>query len=158
MMSRTRALLLVGLAVMLASCRPLGPLGPLPGGALSGAVHAGVVSDWSFAAEEETAQLETRPAAPYSVNVWWASIGEHLYVPTSMIRGARTPTDRAWVLHVTADPAVRVRIAGELYPRTAVRVEDGKEYEAALAALRRKYDLAPADPDDGRTIWIFRLD
>jgi hypothetical protein len=157
-MTRTARALTLALSVALAGCRALGPLGPLPGGALAGAVHAGAVSDWSFAADEATAQLETRPAAPYSVNVWWAAIGERVYVPTSMVRGARTPTDRAWVLHVMSNPAVRLRVAGRIYPRTAVRVENGEEYDAALAALRRKYDLAPPDPGDGRTIWIFRLD
>ena len=156
-MTVTARALLLALAIALSGCRALGPLGPLPGGALAGTLEPGAVSDGSFAADEETVQLQTRRDAPYSVNVWWVAIGERLYVPTSMILGARTPTDRAWVLHVMTDPAVRVRVDGKLYARRAVRVE-GEEYQAALAALRRKYELDPPDPGDRRTIWIFRLD
>ena len=51
-----------------------GPFAVLPGGALRGDVES-PPSDWSFARSIETAQLETRPDAPHSVNVWFVSLG-----------------------------------------------------------------------------------
>ncbi len=46
-----------------------GPFLLLPGGKLGGAT-APAPSDWAFADEVNTAQLETRPEDPYSVNIW----------------------------------------------------------------------------------------
>ena len=127
--------LCVALVLALAGC---GPLGPLSGGALRGPVHAPPVVDWSFVATESTCQLETNPADPHSVNTWCVGIGERLYVPTSMIRGPKSPEERDWVKNVTADSAVRIRIDGEVYERVAIRVSDPGEYDAARAALGHK--------------------
>lgn len=150
-MHGTRTLLV--LIVALTAC---GPIGPFPGGALSGEPGAANHGDWAFARETETAQLETRPADPHSVNVWFANVESRVYVPTSMILGKKNPTARSWVNHVTADPRVRIRIEGRVFEREAVRVADEDEFEAARAALEEKYDLDERDPE--RTIWIYRLD
>ena len=53
------------LALPLVAC---GPIGPVPGGALRGPVHAGSPPDWGRVAEVETIQLESRPTDPHSVN------------------------------------------------------------------------------------------
>jgi len=153
-MTRSRTTALLGLSLALAAC---GPLGPLPGGRLSGPAAA-APADWSFTAEHAQVELETNPADPYSVNVWCAALGERLYVPTSMIRGPKQPTEREWVRNAVADPRVRVRIAGQVYERRAVRVSDPAELEAARAALEQKYELDPAERDPEREIWIFRLE
>jgi len=121
-------------------------------------VHAGPVADFTFANAVETIQLETSPASPHSVNAWCVAIGDRLYVPTSMIRGPKVPSEREWVRNAGADPRVRIRIAGEIYERSAVRVADAAEYDAARAALEKKYELDPAARDPEREIWIFRLD
>jgi len=139
----------------LAGC---GPLGPLAGGSLRGTLHTKPVGDWEFVDAEQTCQLETNSADPYSVNTWCIGLGERLYVPTSMIRGPKTPGERDWVKNVSADPQLRIRIGDEIYERTAVRVTDAGEYDAARAALETKYGLDPADRDPEREIWIFRLD
>jgi len=148
---------LVALAALsLVGC---GPLGPIPGGALSGPLGATDVQDWSFAADVENAQLETRPGDPHSVNTWFAALGPDLYVPTSMILGSNTPTERSWVKHVLDDDRVRIRLGGTVFERRAVRVSDGSdEYRAARVALEARYDIAPEDRDPEREIWIFRLD
>ena len=145
------------LAVLLvfAGC---GPLGPLSGGALRGPLHEGRVDDWSFTADVATVQLETNPADPHSVNTWCVALGDRLYVPTSMIRGPKSPDEREWVRNVLANPAVRIRIDGEIYPRIAFRVSNAAEYDAARAALERKYGLDPKERDPERAIWIFRLE
>ena len=142
-------------AATIAGC---GPLGPMPGGRLGGEVHAQAVGDWSFTEAEQTVQIETNPTAPHSVNTWCVGLGPRLYVPTSMIRGPKTPTDRDWVKNVTADPRMRIRIDGEVYEVVAVRVTDPAEYATARAGLEKKYELGPTDLDPEREIWIFRLD
>jgi hypothetical protein len=142
----------VALLLVLGAC---GPLGPLSGGRLSGEVQVGPAR---CADEVSTIQLETNPEEPHSVNAWCAGVGDRLYVPTSMIRGPKVPREREWVRNAMADPRVRIRIAGRIYERTAVRVSDAAEYDAARAALEKKYALDPAERDPEREIWIFRLD
>ena len=134
-----------------------GPIGPFPGGRLRGELGPSYVADWGFASDENTAQLETRPADPYSVTTWFVGLGPDLYVPTSMIRGPKEPTERSWVAHVSENPAVRIRIAGRVYDRVASRVVEEREYDRARSGLETKYDLDPADRDPEREIWIFRL-
>jgi len=153
---RTGATVLLGLVT--ACALACGPVGPFAGGALRGPVGDPVVSDWSFAATVETAQLETRPDDPHSVNTWFATIDDRLYVPTSMILGPRQPSERSWVSRVEADPRVRIRLGKTVYERIAVRVEDPSEYAAARAALEARYEIAPEDRDPERVIWIYRLD
>jgi hypothetical protein len=146
---------LPALLLALAAC---GPIGPFSGGALRGDVRTEAPKDWSVAQAHETVQIETNPAEPHSVNTWCVAIGERLYVPTSMIRGPKSPSERDWVKNVAADPRLRIRIDGVIYERTAVRVSDPAEFEAARAALEAKYALDPAERDPEREIWIFRLD
>jgi hypothetical protein len=142
------ALLLVG----------FGPLGPCSGGALSGEVRSGPAGGWSFTADVTQIQLETNPDEPHSVNTWCVGLGDRLYVPTSMIRGPKSPAERVWVKNVTNDARVRVRVGDAVYERVAVRVEDHVELETARAALERKYELDPGARDPEREVWIYRLD
>ena len=44
-----------------------GPLGPFPGGAMSGTSVSEPVSDWSFLAARDTVELQVSPDAPRSV-------------------------------------------------------------------------------------------
>ncbi|HPG27472.1 MAG: nitroreductase family deazaflavin-dependent oxidoreductase [Spirochaetaceae bacterium] len=159
--TRLAAVLWIGKSVAIVAVGALvacGPIGPIPGGALSGEAGPRAVADWSVAASEARAQLETRPDDPRSVNTWFVSVGPRLYVPTSMILGPKHPDGRSWVAHVAADPRVRIRLGDTVYERRAVRVEDPAEYAAAREALEAKYAIAPADRDPDRTIWIYRLD
>jgi hypothetical protein len=136
-----------------------GPIGPIPGGALSGEVGANDVEDWSFANEVENAQLETRPADPHSVNTWFASVGSDLYVPTSMILGPKAPSERSWVTHVDEDDRVRIRLGDTVFERRARRVEErSEEYRVARLALEARYEIAVEDRDPERVIWIYRLE
>jgi len=133
-----------------------GPIGPLAGGKLRG--EPGSRSDLGATAGETTAQLETNPSDPHSVNTWFAVVGSELYVPTSMIRGPKDPTERTWVANVKQDPRVRIRIDGRIHERVAKRLADDGEYDRARAALEKKYELDPAERDPERQIWIYRLD
>lgn len=154
--SRTASFLASTLAVFLMT--GCGPIGPISGGALKGEIGAADTTNWSFAADVENAQLETRPADPHSVNCWFAAVGENLYVPTSMIRGPKEPALRSWVAHVAEDPRVRIRLGNSVFDRVAVRVEQGREFDQARLALEAKYEIAAADRDPARVIWIYRLE
>jgi len=150
-----RVLFVSALLLLALAC---GPIGPFAGGRLSGEIVRQPVSDWSFSAEQETIQIETRPDDPHSVNTWCVGLGANLYVPSSMILGPTDPSERGWVRHVLDDPRVRIRIGDRVYERSAHRVVDADEYETARNALERKYELDPEDRDPEREIWIFRMD
>ena len=149
---------IVALTALLCATACGGPLGPFAGGALSGPAGPAHVDDWNFAAGEETAQLETNPDHPRSVTIWFATIGPHVYISSSLILGSSEPSERGWVQGVVKDSRVRIRIAGAVYERVAVRVEDESEYAIALEALQTKYGLDPGERDPERAIWIYRLD
>lgn len=134
-----------------------GPVGPIPGGELSGELTS-PPADWTSLAEVETVQLETSPASPHSVNTWIGVVNGALYLPTSMIRGPKLPTEREWVRNVEHDERVRLRVGDRIYALRATRVLDAAEAGAARAALERKYALGADDMDPEREIWIFRLE
>jgi hypothetical protein len=115
------------------------------------------VTDWSAVADERTLQLETNPADPHSVNTWFVAMGPLLYLPTSMIRGPKEPSERAWVANVTVDPLVRIGLDDRVYERRLERVSAGSEYDSARAALELKYELDPDERDPEREVWIYRL-
>ena len=146
----------VVVAFVFAGC---GSLGPIPVGALDGAVGPSVVTDWFFAEGVEIAQLETRPDDPHSVNTWWGSVDGNLYVPTSMILGPKDPTGRSWVAHLSEDDRVRIRLGDQVFERRALRLPyGGYEYEKARRAIEARYHIAVADRDRERTVWVYRLD
>ncbi len=128
-----------------------GPTGPLPGGKLRGEAASEVPADWAFADAVKNVQLETRPSAPYSVNVWGAGIGKFFHLASG--EGGES----AWAQHILADPEVRLRVGDTIYELRAVRVEDDAERERFLAALKRKYDW---EPESGapEQAWLFRLE
>lgn len=126
------------------------PIGPIPGGRLSGTVAESPPADWSFSDQEKNVQLETQPSDPYSVNVWGAGIGDRFYLASG--KGG----DAAWAEHIQADPEVRLRISDTLYELRAVRVEDEAEIEQALTAMQGKYDFEPSQ-DQRAAAWLFRL-
>jgi hypothetical protein len=151
-----------GLAVLFVLLLPAlpgcGPIGPFPGGHLSGELGPRHVEDWSFAADEERAQLETRPENPYSVNTWFVALGPSLYLVTSPIAGPTDPAERGWVANVLKDPRVRIRLGDQIYERVANRLKDASESAKALEALEAKYDIDTTEQDPEREIWVFRLD
>ncbi len=128
-----------------------GPIGPFPGGSLSGDVATALPTDWSFADEEKTVQLETRPSAPYSVNLWGVSIGDRFYLASGSGGEAK------WVEHIAKDPNVRLRVGGTIYELRAARVSNETHSERFLEALKRKYDWEPSVRERDEA-WLFRLD
>lgn len=125
-----------------------GPTLLIPGGELSGPVEA-LPEDWTFSDEVSTIQLETRPADPYSVNIWAVGIGNRLYVHAGANRSR-------WVENILADPRVRVRVAGKLYLLTAVRVEGPAEFATFADAYKKKYGTRPRN-ENVVEVYLYRL-
>ena len=128
-----------------------GPMGPIPGGKLSGSVAPSAPADWSSSDSVKNVQLETRPSDPYSVNIWGVGIGNSFYVASG--RG----DENSWAQYVIDDPNVRLRVGETVYELRAVRVQDDESREAFLNGVARKYDWEP-DGEEAENAWLFRLD
>ena len=90
-----------------------GPLLVFPGGRLSGEEVAEPVEDWSFVTDSFV-DLETRPDDPYSVELNYFVKDGNLYIDPA--------EGRRWLEYLRADPNVRARFGGKVYPLTAVLV------------------------------------
>jgi hypothetical protein len=146
MVKRTVLCLAFLLGASIAGCGD--PFVLFPGGALEGPT-VGAPGDWSFTDDVETVQVETRPADPYSVNIWLIAIGENLYVHA----GANRST---WVEHMEADPNVRLRVNESIYELVASRVDDQAEFDRFSDAYEQKYGRRPRNEDVAEA-YLFRL-
>jgi len=97
-----------------------GPFLVIPGGALSGDVASEPVADWSFV-DDAFIDLETRPEDPYSVEINYTVVDGQLYIDPA--------EGRRWLEHIRADPRVRVRFGGKVYPGVAVLAGEPGELE-----------------------------
>ncbi len=142
----------LGLFVVLLWAAPLAGCGRpfvlLPGGALEGPTSP-IPESWSFTDAVKTIQLETRPADPYSVNIWVIALGDHLYVHA----GANRST---WVENMETDPNVRVRVDGTIYELASARVEAQDEFDRFSDAYERKYGRRPRNGNVAEA-YLFRL-
>ena len=154
---RTTALLLAGIlfagVFLVAGARQLsdGPIGPIPGGAMSGEPggELALAFDHPLGAVIE---LQVNTATPRSLTVGALPHEGAVYVPAILAES------KGWPREVEEDPRVVVRWEGKLYPHEAVRVRD----PLTLDALRQKILAADtgsnaerlADPDT----WFFRLE
>lgn len=143
-----RAALLVALILTGSATACRGPFLLLPGGALDGQT-APAPEDWSFTDSVSTVQLETRPADPYSVNIWAVGMGPSIYVHA----GANRST---WVEHLEADPNVRLRVNDSIYELVATRVDAQEEFDRFSAAYDGKYGRRPRNEKVAEA-YLFRL-
>jgi hypothetical protein len=146
MTARSLLLAALVLAASVAGCN--GPFVLLPGGALEGSM-APIPDSWSFTDEVDTVQLETRPADPYSVNVWVIALGDNLYVHAGDNR-------TTWVENMETDPSVRLRIGDSIYELLAARVEDQEEFDRFSDAYEQKYGRRPGNENVAEA-YLFRL-
>jgi len=146
MAARTGLLPVLLLTSPIAGCGR--PFVLLPGGALEGTTVA-IPESWAFTEAVKTVQLETRPAEPYSVNIWVIALGGDLYVHAGASRSA-------WVENIEADPAVRLRVNDSVYALSAARVDAQDEFDRFSAAYEKKYGRRPRN-ENVREAYLFRL-
>jgi hypothetical protein len=144
--ARVQKLIVPLLAAWLAGCG--GPVALLPGGALEGAVVP-PPADWSFTDAVSTVQLETRPAEPYSVNIWMIGMDGSAYVHAGTNRSA-------WVEHIEADPSVRLQVSDAIYELAAARVTAQDEFDRFSDAYEKKYGRRPRNENVAEA-YLFRL-
>jgi hypothetical protein len=125
-----------------------GPFVLLPGGELAGEA-APAPADWSFAGDYGTAQLETKPDEPYSVNLAYTIVDGSVYINAG-------DTETQWVKNIAADPRVRLRVEGVIYELRAERVEEPAEIERFAAAWTSQ-SVFRRDPTGLDPVWIYRL-
>jgi hypothetical protein len=129
-----------------------GPLGPLPGGPMSGERAAEPVTDWGFVVSRDTVELEVNPEAPRSITTWVVGREGQVYIPAGF--GSR----KTWPGQLAADRRAVLRADGKLYAQQAVRVADDELLEELRGLLISKYDLDPEGNFSGPETWFFRLD
>lgn len=132
------------------------PIGPLPGGRLSGSEKPWP-GDWSLAAEASEIQLETRPEDPYSVTLWVVVVDGSAFVASSLLAGPEQPAERQWVRNVEADPSIRIRVDGAIYAGRVVLVDDEASRARLQETYRTKYPEIDADADRAGRARFFRL-
>ena len=127
-----------------------GPLGPFPGGKLSGVRVTEPVRDWSpILAGASHLEIEVNPASPRSLTTSYILRDGVLYVP-SMLAAHKT-----WPEEVLADDRVVLRVGGKLYQQRAVRVTDPAE----VRPLVRARDASGPDVDvSALSTWYFRIE
>jgi hypothetical protein len=137
-----------GLLVLLVAFGCNGPFGLFSGGPLGGESKP-APADWSFAGDYGTAQLETLPQDPYSVNLAYTILDGSLYINAG-------DTETQWVKNMTEDPLVRLRLDDVLYDLRAQRVTESGEIEAFASAWTGQ-SMFRRDPSMLDEAWIYRL-
>jgi len=127
-----------------------GPLGPIPGGALSGESATGDPPLDALGAARQI-ELQVDPASPRSMTTWVLVHDGHVYVPAAF---AETKT---WPGLAASDGRVVLRLGGQLWDRRAVRMTDAAMLSTLIGELATKYGFDPADAGTDKT-WVFRLD
>lgn len=133
-------------ALVAAGCEPTFVFA---GGQLTGTERP-VPPSWDFTKEVDTLQIETRPADPYSVNVWGVASNGNFYVAAS------DSGEAAWASAIEAQPQVRLRIGDDIYSLIATRVDDPRELENVIDAYLDKYG-GDRERSFIRHAWVFRL-
>ena len=121
----------------------------MSGGALSGPV-SDVPVKWQLNEDSGLAQLETRPEAPYSINLTYVQMDERFYIYAG-------DTRTNWVKHIEQNPHVRIRVDDTIYPARAVRVHSDDEI-AAFAAIWANLSVFQRDPLGFEEVWLYRLE
>lgn len=143
------ALLIAAIGIALLSLTGCGgPFVLLPGGALEGETRP-APRDWAFSDGISTIQLETRPADPYSVNIWAVGLDSALYVHAGANRAS-------WIEHMESDPRVRVQLGDQIYSLRAARVTEASEFARFANAYEIKYGSRPRN-ENVAEVYVYRL-
>ena len=135
------------LALLAVACDPIVMI---PGGELSGDVVP-IPESWAFTDEFDTVQLETRPADPYSVNIWAVAAGDAIYIASG------SGAEAKWSQNIAEDHRVRLRVDDSIYELVATEANDDVSRTLFIEAAKKKYDFDPDEADASKAI-LYRLD
>ncbi len=127
-----------------------GPLEVIPGGALeSGAFVTQAVSDWAFARDITTVEMQLE-GEETSRTVWIVVDGSHAYIPC----GVGFPPLKSWHRRALVDGRAILRIDGNKYRVTMKRVDDATVLARVGDEARRKYETPPRAGE----VWFFSIE
>lgn len=118
------------LLIVLGGCQS--PFLVFPGKALQGGLQQ--TNSFAFAEQFKVLQLETRPAAPYSVYLRVTVIEGELYIDAS--------PGRRWAKYLRETPNCRIKLGDSLYNAVAEEVLDPAVIQLFMPA-RRVYRIVP---------------
>jgi len=121
---------------------------PFSGGALQGELRP-ALTDWQTVADTQIIQLETRPADPYSVNLWMIAEAQQLFVYAG-------DNHSDWAQHIDVDPNVRIKIDQSIYELSASRVTEQPEFARFAEAWFAKYGSDRRNVKVGE-VYLYRL-
>jgi hypothetical protein len=126
-----------------------GPLAVFPGGAFrSGDWATAPVTDWSFAADVETVEMQLE-GGDTSRTVWILVTEGVAYIPCSL----GFPPGKSWHRKAVKDGRAVLRHDGRRYPVLLAKTDDEAVIAALEGVVESKYGAAP--PGDGA--WFFAL-
>jgi len=128
-----------------------GPISMIPGGPFeSGDWVDGPVSDWSFAKDIPTVELQL-DGEDTSRTVWILVRNDRAYIPCSLT----FPPGKKWHLRAAENGRAILRIEGKRYPVTLERLRDDERFAPELKQITSmKYGTTP--PSDSG-VWFFSV-
>ena len=127
-----------------------GPVGLFPGGPLqAGLLEEDPVTDWSFATDEETIELQLL-SQERSRTTWILVHARDGFIPCSLT----FPPGKSWHHSALRDGRALLRIRGQRYPVVLERVEEAKLVKDLGYVLRGKYGHEPLGSGG---VWYFRF-
>ena len=144
-MNRRPLLLGLTLILTLSGCDMI----PFSGGKLEGEIKP-LPEDWPLIRDANVIQIETNPAAPYSVKLWVVVMNNTPYIHA----GANRAT---WVEHLEANPNLKLGYEGALYELKAVQVTDELEFNQLREIYKEKYGNYPRNSNLSE-IYLYRLE
>ncbi len=131
-----------------------GPMGFFSGGAFTSGDVVASPSDWAFATDTDTIQMQLLEP-PRSRTVWVVVDDGKAYIPCGV------PNFRLWKQwphEAVADGRAEIRIDGKRYPVTLSKTDDPAAFDRLLAKVGEKYGGLPPGEVDQDSVWFFRLD
>jgi hypothetical protein len=154
------AVVLAAAALLVGARFADGPLAIVAGGPFrSGEPVTGPEPDWSFARELREVEFQL-VEPPRSRTTWILEHEGRIFIPCGYMNSTWGRLWKQWPLEAERDGRAILRIDGDLYERTLVRISDGPLVEPLLAELGRKYGGGASIPREYVTsgsLWLFEL-
>jgi len=135
-----------------------GPLGMIAGGPLiAGELVNGPEPDWRFAHDVDTVEFQLLSPAR-SRTTWILEHDGKIYIPCGYMDSTVGRLWKHWPIEAERNGGAVLRIAGKLYPRQLVRIQDGPLVGPLTQELARKYSVpASAAAVESGNLWLFEL-